>query len=659
MDWHTSILLPTHFHLYRESIVAQLKHRPEGPTAHGSTRDHFRIVALHIPKFQRDNNPDHQYSNCAITLLRSTFYNSTKLSVLYCDTRLGYALHDDDIWEEKLIPDQVQSCGRFIVTCVDQEDEWDPEKLILKLLRQGYGGAVVDQSFESRHDSFQDTIREARVFHINEPFSVSPEILTRDLGGESSVIDFASTHTSHGAVPSQPKHGMTEPSSYFHQRISQAPMSNFSSPTSFMTAKSPASFMAANSPASFTTALSSYTSPALGVINEHSSTAKITTIREEEPHEPVLPTPFRQLRNDYYQGLHQQKILQPFDKELNWSGKGQHVAFMPQDIVPLLVLSHLGSSLTATVQKVLCRRIALARKTMRCSRQWKVADALREVYHLQNLRHAHIVQLVGSYLQGRNFSILLYPVADYHLGTFLEDTCDMKHFRKDDTNYTARREFLISTFNCLASAIAFIHDQTTKHMDIKPQNILVKKACSSSQKLGWHVYLADFGLSRSFASQGHSQTDGPTSRTPRYCAPEVYKYERRGRSADIFSLGCVFLEILTVCCGLSLHAFADVRRGHGDDESFHANLERVYTWIQSKIKYLHFVPGEWSILLLDEFEDLVTLFEHMIQQDPNERPPALEVLKFFSDLPPDSKFAPEGCCTLPPEPYEVYDPAQN
>ncbi|KAF1836863.1 kinase-like protein, partial [Decorospora gaudefroyi] len=99
---------------------------------------------------------------------------------------------------------------------------------------------------------------------------------------------------------------------------------------------------------------------------------------------------------------------------------------------------------------------------------------------------------------------------------------------------------------CLTSAVAFIHGRTTKHMDIKPQNILIREIGSSPFDPGWRVYLADFGLSRSFTSQDHSQTDGPTSRTPRYCAPEVYKSERRGRSADIFSLGCVFLEILTV-----------------------------------------------------------------------------------------------------------------
>jgi serine/threonine protein kinase len=149
--------------------------------------------------------------------------------------------------------------------------------------------------------------------------------------------------------------------------------------------------------------------------------------------------------------------------------------FLPKDSVPLTAISSLGASIIAKVEKVLCRRIALVRKLMRCSRQWTIADALREVYHLQNLRHAHIVQLVGSYLQGRNFAILMYPVADCHLGTFMEDTSDLD---ENDERNGLRKAFLAKFIGCLTSAMAYIHSQTTKHMNIKPQNILVREATS-------------------------------------------------------------------------------------------------------------------------------------------------------------------------------------
>jgi serine/threonine protein kinase len=429
------------------------------------------------------------------------------------------------------------------------------------------------------------------------------------------------------------------PMSYVHS-IAQSPMSVFGSPASFMTANSPASFM---------TARSTYTSPAMALMNEPSPVMRIQTIREDEPPEPNMSAPLKKLRNDYYDHLHEQNIIQPFDKEVNWSGKGQHVTFLPKDSVPLTVLSHLGSSLTATVDKVLCRRIALARKTMKCSRQWTIADALREVYHLQNLRHSHIVQLVGSYLQGRNFSILMYPVADCHLGTFLEDTADMLGDEEENFQIYQRTLFLRSSLSCLASAIAYIHEQTTKHMDIKPQNILVRKL-PDSRTSGWRIYLADFGLSRSFATQGHSQTDGPTSRTPRYCAPEVYHYEHRGRSADIFSLGCVFTEILSACSSNHPQEFADYRRGDSDDESFHANLPRALEWVDNN---LVIIPPEYFVFDDHTAAQFINLVKSMIDSDPGKRPTARAIQNSLAPLSLilHHQGSDDACCSQPPEPY--------
>ena len=127
---------------------------------------------------------------------------------------------------------------------------------------------------------------------------------------------------------------------------------------------------------------------------------------------------------EYIQAAGARGLLLPPDLELNWSGKengGQHVEFAKREELPLEAISKIGMSLTATVDKVRCRRIMLARKTMTCGRRLSIQDALVEVEHLQKLRHAHIVQLVGSYLQGKKFAVLIYPVADCDLGNFLEE----------------------------------------------------------------------------------------------------------------------------------------------------------------------------------------------------------------------------------------------
>jgi serine/threonine protein kinase len=237
----------------------------------------------------------------------------------------------------------------------------------------------------------------------------------------------------------------------------------------------------------------------------------------------------------------------------------------------------------------------------------------------------------------------MYPVADMHLGRFLEHVDDL-----DITETVEPRRFLSRALGCLASTVAFIHEQTTKHMDIKPQNILVRKA-KPPFRSEWRIYLADFGLSRSFSSEDHSQTDGPTARSPRYCSPEVYNDEPRGRPADIFSLGCVFLEILCVLGGLDLQDFTDARRGDGRDESFHANLERVFEWVYMK---LFEVPSDLV------HKPLILLVIPMLCRDPSTRPTAKFIRSNLEGF-PEGWCSPKSCCSQPQEPYTTYQPIEK
>ncbi|KAH7075332.1 kinase-like domain-containing protein [Paraphoma chrysanthemicola] len=539
------------------------------------------------------------------------------------------------------IPDGVNTLHGCTVWISSASPTLDPDALILELINLGFGKSL-DAHFDLPMDlcvggqitswnskrsfeiEFVSNAYDAALPHLGNRVAADADPLARMLG----LASYNFSNSASYVFKSPAGHASS---------VAMSPMSNFGSPASFMTASSPASFM---------TARSAYTSPAMGMMSGLSPTMRIATIREEEPPDPSMPAPLQKLRDDYYVHLHRQKIVQPFDKELNWSGKGQHVTFLPKDSVPVSVLCHLGASMTAKVDKVLCRRIAIARKTMRCSRQWTVADALREVYHLQNLSHAHIIQLVGTYLQGRNFSILMYPAADCHLGTFLEDIADSTTTSSYDQSRL--RSFLLTSLGCMASALAYVHNSTTKHMDIKPQNILVRLC--EDEFIRWRIYLADFGLSRSFASQDHSQTDGPTSRTPRYCAPEVYQYESRGRSADIFSLGCVYTEVLTVLAGDHPTDFADFRRGDGTDESFHANLPRVTEWLCEKL------PARFRTCLgsiqLGQAEIWLQHTRAMICEIPEGRPSAQRILQ---QLPAGYTWA---CCMQGPEPYVAYHAMQ-
>jgi serine/threonine protein kinase len=157
-----------------------------------------------------------------------------------------------------------------------------------------------------------------------------------------------------------------------------------------------------------------------------------------------------------------------------------------------------------------------------------------EVSILRRLRsHPHVVQIYWSYTCGRELGMLLTPVAsDKDLSSYLLGIQDTGEDPSPE-----QRAVLLRAFGCLASGLAYIHCHTIRHKDVKPQNILVHK--------GQMIY-TDFGIALDATGQNTTTTGLSESCTKRYCAPEVANNEPRNRKSDVFSLGCVFVEILAL-----------------------------------------------------------------------------------------------------------------
>jgi hypothetical protein len=159
-------------------------------------------------------------------------------------------------------------------------------------------------------------------------------------------------------------------------------------------------------------------------------------------------------------------IVDPFD-ELNWSGKGQHVEYgaHEQSEIPLKLEKTIGHSATALVESVRCRRIRLARKRIRCTRRLTQYDTISEVQQFQRLQHFHLVRVIGTYIVNRDLSILLYPVAEWNLEEFMDDTVNLdvdpasKNF-SDSYNHRNRVLALRTFFGCLSSAINLFTQRT-------------------------------------------------------------------------------------------------------------------------------------------------------------------------------------------------------
>jgi serine/threonine protein kinase len=235
----------------------------------------------------------------------------------------------------------------------------------------------------------------------------------------------------------------------------------------------------------------------------------------------------------------------------------------------LTVQDNLGKGTSAIVHSVKCRRILLARKTIYTNKHFTKRQAIEEVAHLTRLKHSHIVRLIGTYTWKKELSILMYPVADYNLTTFLDI---LDNASVDERSWVVMATASFSFFACLSSALEYIHRSFTKHMDIKPHNILVRKSRQNNGRIGpdvFKVYISDFGIARSYQSLEATNTDGYTLCTKKYAAPEVAQQDFRGLPADIFSLGCVFIELFATLHSINAeNLLAPGKRFHLEAEAY-------------------------------------------------------------------------------------------
>ena len=213
--------------------------------------------------------------------------------------------------------------------------------------------------------------------------------------------------------------------------------------------------------------------------------------------------------------------------------QGKHANFVDNADSHLQSLNILGKGGYGEVDRVrskLSRKIYVRKRPKRSETFEESAQALsifqKEVSHLKRLSHRHLVRYVGSNTDPEYVGIIMEPVADLDLAKFLSQTSYLP----------AEYDCIRQAFGCLCAALVYLKSQRVRHKDIKPENILVKQR---------KVFLTDFGLAMDWKTLGRSTTTGahgPISR--RYAPPEVMKDEPRNTSADIWSLGCVYLDMV-------------------------------------------------------------------------------------------------------------------
>jgi tetratricopeptide (TPR) repeat protein len=287
-----------------------------------------------------------------------------------------------------------------------------------------------------------------------------------------------------------------------------------------------------------------------------------------------------------------QHLVMTQSMDLEKGEKGRHCYFRKHEPLPLEIKGVLGSGGFGQVDRVLStisfREYALKRVSRSAvfngQRTEYVKQFVAEIEILKRLTHRHVVEFVGSYTDPKYMGLIMSPVADMDLSTYLA--------RAKSAIYGELRTF----FGCLTRALEFLHEHNIRHKDIKPSNILVH---------GGNVLFTDFGLAFDFADKGGSTTVSMVNgMTPRYCAPEVANHEPRNTSSDIWSLGVVFLEMTAVLKGKTVEYVYDFLKEHGSRQAF---VRTNPTGTEALIAELKETGSPTSNAALGWVRDMVTL----------------------------------------------------
>lgn len=156
----------------------------------------------------------------------------------------------------------------------------------------------------------------------------------------------------------------------------------------------------------------------------------------------------------------------------------------------------------------------------------KEVNALEaEIDLLKNLQHERIVLYYGT----EQTDLLVYIFMEYLPGGSVHDHIKQHGALNESLTRKYTRQIL--------EGVSFLHTALIVHRDIKGANIL--------RDLRGNVKLADFGASKRLQTIRSKTGFRSVHGTPYWMAPEVINGEGYGRKADIWSLGCTVVEMLT------------------------------------------------------------------------------------------------------------------
>jgi serine/threonine protein kinase len=241
--------------------------------------------------------------------------------------------------------------------------------------------------------------------------------------------------------------------------------------------------------------------------------------------------------------------------------------------------------------------IEYALKMIECADTNELNRAFQEVWPVKDIKHEGLVQYLDIFVHedqdsitGTNTTRFCILMEYYSEGDLLQ-LIESKY--KSQSQFTERE--IIEYMRQLTEGVRYLHSRSLIHRDLKPQNCFVANQ-------GKSLFIGDFGLVTKLESTFLSTVAG----TLRFMAPEVLSNKKYEYAADIWSLGCIFYELVTL--RLDRNMYMDVF----SQNDFYRELLKEIT---EKHKYS---------------QDLARLLVDMFQVQPTLRITTEEVLRRLS-----------------------------
>src|SRR5579883_508172 len=124
----------------------------------------------------------------------------------------------------------------------------------------------------------------------------------------------------------------------------------------------------------------------------------------------------------------------------------------------------------------------------------------------------------------------------------------------------------------IARAMIYAHKKNVLHRDLKPSNIMMLLAGSA---VSASIKIIDFGIAALMNQEasGHIRTpDGAFVGTPQYMSPEQAENKSPDQRSDIYSLGCIFFELV---CGVTPFTGSPLEIAHKQKNDAPPSLRKI------------------------------------------------------------------------------------